>query len=419
MNRNFVYILSFIPSFVHNEITALRNAGVRTEVILLSSPYAHKAREEITTIPLNVIYLGGQCSKFFILQKFCKNFSWFLAGSNPNKFYYSLEILKALFRRQTKSFSTRGDALNAVNALRASSKLRPSRIHTHFAWHNAYVAAGVANLLDVPFSLTVHANDIYALKKEEMERQRWLFNKADKIITISQFNKNLLTKTHSDLEGFDEKVTVIHCGIPFELFESVMTPNPRGDLFRIVSLPSGFVEKKGLSVLLRAIKILREDGKEIECVVIGGETRNRRRRVYEDEAHQLGISEIVRFIGAIPQKDLRKLFRECNAFVLPCIVDSSGKMDGIPVSLMEAMAAGLIVISTKVSGIPELIEHGKTGFLARPNNAADLAAQMRTVMDSPDSVIKQVSMAAQRTIDSEFNIKVVASELIDALSLPT
>ena len=112
---------------------------------------------------------------------------------------------------------------------------------------------------------------------------------------------------------------------------------------------------------------------------------------------QAALADCVELLGAQPQERVKALFGEADAFVLPCVVAASGDRDGIPVALMEAMALGVPVISTGVSGIPELIQNGGNGLLAAPGDAESLAEQLAMLMDDADLAVR-LSEAARRMI---------------------
>lgn len=409
-----LYIQSFMPSFVKNEIMALRDAGVDASVIMLNPRDTHEIGwgQIIGSLP-NVVYAPDTNNIFkkiiFLGIDIITHFKRLRKLSLPD---LKRDLILPVYRKDKNARSLR----RALRVSNIAKRFEANRIHSHFAWGNAIVASDVACLLGLPFSLTVHANDIFALERQEKIQLKRLITQADKIITISQFNKNYLI---TELEGqpfLSDKIEVVHCGIFPDLFSYSKKQNSHKGTFKIVTIPSGFVEKKGLSVLFKALKILCDAGIKVECIIVGGEDRKGRRKHYEHEACQIGIQNCVEFSGTIPQKKLSELYQSCDAFVLPCVIDSQGKMDGIPVSLMEAMAVGLPVVSTRVSGIPELIEHGKTGFLAKPGDPVDLANQLERLMNDLNSVNK-MTIAARAKIESEFNIKKISLKLISALSL--
>jgi colanic acid/amylovoran biosynthesis glycosyltransferase len=408
-----IYVLSFLPSFVRNEIAALRQAGINLKTIMLSSPQekASSLWSRITGDAGEVVYVADRPEAAKKAVSILRN-AWLISpGARTMVFGRLME--EFVHRKDNGRFH---HFRRALDVARTASESRACRIHTHFAWGNARVAAYAASLLRIPFSLTVHASDIFNLEVREAAMLQWIFGQADVIATISEYNKKYLLERYDKVPQLREKVEVIHCGIPTEFFEYKNESKPDQG-FRVVTVPSGFVESKGLSVLLKAIKVLLKNGKGVECLVIGGESGELNRRAsYEEEAARLDISSAVRFTGVVPQAELHALYQNCHAFVLPCVVASNGKMDGIPVSLMEAMAVGLPVISTPISGIPELIEPDRTGLMAAPGDPLDLANKIEFLMDNPDAA-RRLASAARQKIEADFDVKKTSQELIRTLGL--
>jgi colanic acid/amylovoran biosynthesis glycosyltransferase len=406
-----IYILSSMQSFVKNEVDALQSLGIPVQVVILDNP-----PKQIPTTGWsyvvggynNVIYVPDVGNRFKKCATLLLNIP-----SITNK--YSVKRMIGEFLKPGKRYHSRSLLLYrwryAVDIFKYISKYKPYRIHTHFAWGNAFVSANVARLLSIPFSLTVHANDIFALTDEDFDALKWLFNECDKVLTISDFNKTYLVSKKLCAEN---KIHVIHCGVPIQRFEFSSHAYSGGPL-KLVTIPSGFVEKKGLITLIRAIQELVRSNIPVECLVIGDDVQGRREK-YEREVKASGLSAHVTFIGAIKQSELSKIYESCHAFVLPCIEDAEGKMDGIPVSLMEAMAVGLPVISTHLSGIPELIQHGRHGLLAEPSDFQSLFIQLKELCDNPEHINK-MAYAARNRIENQFNITSIAHELIQTLKL--
>lgn len=412
---NLIYIQSFIPSFVINELVALKELGISVGVIVPISSKNQKSGKKIQTGGnKNIIYVPDAEGIIKRIVDFLSKNAYFAVKSSLFwRLYIRYFFEKIIRRNYLEIYYLR----RAVQTAWIAKNLTISRIHSHFAWGNAIIACHTARILNIPFSLTVHANDIFSLKEAEIVRVTWLFQQADKIITISDFNKKILIDNfrHFYIKDLTKKIRVIHCGIPTDLF-TFRGPNLNKDIFRIATLPSGFHEKKGTLILLGALKKICNEGKKIECIIVGGKGHHGRRKMIEDKVGEMGLSSVVKFPGRVSQNELPKLYQSCHAFVLPCIIDSNGKMDGIPVSLMEAMAVGLPVISTKVSGIPELIEHNKTGLLAVPGDPNDLAVQLKRMMNGSVNTEKLIK-AARSKIESDFDIKVEVKKLIKCLSL--
>jgi glycosyltransferase involved in cell wall biosynthesis len=119
--------------------------------------------------------------------------------------------------------------------------------------------------------------------------------------------------------------------------------------------------------------------------------------------HDLG--EIVHLRGGLPQEEVRSLFGSASIFVLPCVVESNGNRDGIPVALMEALASGVPVISTDVSGIPELVEHEVTGLVVPPKDARALALAIEHLL-SDQPLRACLAQQARQRVEQNHDVRV-------------
>jgi glycosyltransferase involved in cell wall biosynthesis len=157
---------------------------------------------------------------------------------------------------------------------------------------------------------------------------------------------------------------------PFDVAAIVPRPTEPAGPFTLASGGS-LVEQKGLDDLLRAVAGLRGRGVECRVRLVGDGPL---REALEHQAREDGIADRVEFLGAMPNPDVLRVMREAHAFVLPSRPAANGCMDGIPNVLIEAMALGVPAVSTRLSGIPELIEDGVCGLLVAPGDVAGLAA---------------------------------------------
>jgi glycosyltransferase involved in cell wall biosynthesis len=168
------------------------------------------------------------------------------------------------------------------------------------------------------------------------------------------------------------------------------------------------VAKKGFDVLVTAVADLRDRGLDVELVV-AGEHGDEEARV-RDLVHALGIDGAVRFAGPLSQAELLDEYRRSTVFALACRVDADGDRDGIPNVLVEAMAAGLPVVSTAVSGIPELVHDGENGLLVPPDDPGALAdALWRVVKDAP--LATRLARAGQETVRRHFDGDALATRM--------
>jgi glycosyltransferase involved in cell wall biosynthesis len=269
-----------------------------------------------------------------------------------------------------------------------------THVHAHFAGHPALTALVINRLTGVPFSFTGHAHDLYVSPMLLPEKAR----AASFVVAISDYNRRLIEST----AGRAARVEIVHCGvgIPEKLGER------RPQMGEIVCV-GRLDEKKGQRYLIDACQILHERGINVHCYVVGGGPDEPSLKA---QAEREGLSGVITFTGAVTSDEVARRLREASVFVLPSVVTTSGNAEGIPVALMEAMAAGLPVISTTTTGIPELIEDGVSGLLVPPRDAAALADAIERLL--ADSVLcDRLREAAFQKVAAEFNLNTSADRM--------
>jgi glycosyltransferase involved in cell wall biosynthesis len=214
--------------------------------------------------------------------------------------------------------------------------------------------------------------------------------------TISEFNRALLIqKCGPDALG---KLRLIRCGLPMELFSF----NPRrgmGEPPRLVSV-GRLVDYKGFDVLIRACARLRDAGRPIRCLIVGeGPERAR----LDALITKLQLGGLVTLEGGKLQREVVSSIASADLFVLACVPGSGGLQDGIPIVLMEAMALGVPVISTKLSGIPELVVDNRTGLLVAPGDDGHLAAAIERLLAEP-SLADDLRRRGREIVEKEFDV---------------
>ncbi len=160
------------------------------------------------------------------------------------------------------------------------------------------------------------------------------------------------------------------------------------------------VEKKGFDSLLRACRNLQDRGCRFTCRIIGGH------HAYAETIRalitELRLDETVTISDPVPQEELAKFYAEAAVFALPCQVADNGDRDGIPNVLAEAMAMEVPVVTTDVSGIPELVRHGFNGLLVPPKDPQALADAIETILRNPDYA-RRLGRLARSTICTVFD----------------
>jgi colanic acid/amylovoran biosynthesis glycosyltransferase len=258
------------------------------------------------------------------------------------------------------------------------------RLHAHWATHSALLAHLVNVLTDVPYSVTLHAHDLYVERTMLGPKLRGCTD----ILTISSHNADLISREYPDVA---DRVRVVRCGVEVASTTPTLHRPPRasGEPLRIVTV-ARFEPMKGHVHLLDAVEAVHRAGRDVRLDLVGdGEGR-------ADIVRR--APEWVRFHGAVDNGEVQRLVREADLMVLPCIEMPDGRRDGIPVALMEAMALGTPVISTTVSGIPELVVDGETGLLVPPGDIERLADAIVRIAD--DHVLAaRLAVAARRHVE--------------------
>jgi glycosyltransferase involved in cell wall biosynthesis len=272
-------------------------------------------------------------------------------------------------------------------------------LHRHFATNS--IAYYLSKISDTPYTVTTHAWDLFA--NDRYKHLDSVLKNAKKVITISEFNKKFITKNFGLKE---ENIEVVRMGIDPNRFTPRKT---KGDIGKFLSV-GRLVEKKGLEYAISAFGNIARKYPDTEYTIVGSGPEEPKLR---GKIKELKLEDKVQIKSNISNEDLVEEYKKAGTFILPCIRAQDGDMDGIPVVLMEAMAMEKLVISTTVSGIGELIEHGRSGLLVKPKDVKELAEALDMVLSQGmegDSLSKE----ARATVIKDFNInhQVSSMELI-------
>lgn len=266
-----------------------------------------------------------------------------------------------------------------------------THLHAHFGTVSTTVARLAAGLAGITYSFTAHAKDIYHDYEEPVELDIKLRDAAA-AVTVSDFNLAYLR----DRFGVDaKKVVRVYNGLDLDRFTYAL-PRSGGEILAVGRL----VEKKGFDVLVAAMDLLRAQGRDATCRIIGaGEIAG----ALQAQIDAAGLNNQVRLSGPRPQAEVMTALRDAAMLVCPCVVGGDGNRDGLPTVLLEAMALGTPCIATDVTGIPELVRNGETGLCVRERDAQALAAAMAQLLDAPD-LGQRYSKAGRALIEREFDI---------------
>jgi glycosyltransferase involved in cell wall biosynthesis len=393
-------------TFILREMTALRSMGFDVQLYPLIVQHQSVIHEDAKAwIPRihKLPYLSGDVI-FANLRVFVRN---------PLK--YTQTWFRALAENvASPKFFVRTLALfpKAVYAGEQMKRDGVQHVHAHYATHPAMVAWVIHQLTGITYSVTVHAHDIFVEKA--MLATKLLGAKF--VVAISEFNRAYLREHVGD--GIETRIHIIHCGIVPDQYPIVSHQREQGERFEIITIGS-LQPYKGQTYLLDACALLKEREIPFRCRIIGGGDLQ---TVLQQKIDQFGLGAHVELLGPRSQQEVAQLLQTAHCYVQPSIIDASGKMEGIPVSLMEAMATGLPVVATRLSGVPELVRDGETGWLVPPANVISLADALEDVYAHPEKVQQRVANGHQ-LVEQEFlllpNVQALADILRKNLSLST
>ena len=248
-------------------------------------------------------------------------------------------------------------------------------LHGHFCHGATTITWFASRLTGLPFSFTAHAKDIYQEELNPGDLLKRKLNAAEFVATCTGAN-------HAHLSSLDPQCKVVHTiyhGLDTDYF--VPPQRQAGQALPLVLAVGRFVEKKGFAYLVEACVKLKASGLRFRCLLVG-EKDQALERICALIADS-DLADTVSLRNAVTQEELRGIYREAAIFALPCQVMEDGDRDGIPNVLAEAMAMGIPIVSTAISGIPELVDDGVDGLLVPQRNSAALAAALARLLSDP------------------------------------
>jgi glycosyltransferase involved in cell wall biosynthesis len=400
VTRTIAYLAGSFPlrseTFVYREVRALRERGWTVRTCSLHRPHDVPAALEDLQTGSIIVYDGGVigsalaealCHPIRSLVTFCTALTDAIAPGEPTSAGARLKLIPQALVGMSLARHVRG----------------VEHIHCHFAHAPTTVGMYAARQLGKTFSFTGHANDLFqrrALLKRKLERAAF-------VSCISQWHRELYESIEP---GKNQKYRVIRCGVVAADWERDNLPAIDQRL-RVLSV-CRLVEKKGIDTLIRALAELRARHAISWRLTVAGSGPDMARLA--ELANELNCADDIQWLGAVENERVKSLLGQADVFALPCRTDSRGDRDGIPVVLMEAMAAGVPVISGDLPAIRELIEDGKNGLLICGEDVAALADRLASIARD-DGLRKNLSCAAQKRVQEEFSLAMNADRLEQAL----
>ena len=268
----------------------------------------------------------------------------------------------------------------------------PRHLHAHFASAPSRVAMFAAHLAGVPFSFTAHAKDIFHADTD-LDLLRAKMRAARFVVTVSDFNRVHLEGV---LGGDRTRVRRLYNGVDLERFSPRARAAPAPHDGPVVLAIGRLVEKKGFADLLGAWPAVVARVPAARLVLVG---EGPERDALVARARTLGITDTVRWAGALPQDAVRELLATATLFALPCRIARDGNRDGLPTVLLEALASGVPCVTTTVTGNPEIVRDGIEGRLVAPGDPDALAAALVGLLLDPESRARMAAAARASAIE--------------------
>lgn len=292
--------------------------------------------------------------------------------------------------------------LACAHARGLARRNRRGHVHAHYATYPALAAWVCRRLIGTSYSFTVHAHDLY-VDTSMLDRK---IADASFVVTISRYNRTLLERHNKA----GTPIRVVHAGIESGSYRFRPRGIPAEGEVRALTVAS-LQQYKGHALLLEALAMGGAAVDRLSVDFIGDGVL---RGDLESLVDRLQLRDRVRFRGSCSEDTVREALNAADLFILPSIVADDGQMEGLPVVLMEALACGVPTVSTKLSGIPEIVIDGVTGLLANPGDPASLNGVI-TAMIERGSAAAEFAEPGRALVTSEFDLRASIAALTELL----
>lgn len=396
------YIMSQFPTltetFVLYEMLAIEDEGARVELYPLRYQRGPKMHAEA------VGWLARSHVEPYLSWSLASAHLHFLAR-RPIRYLTTLLLLLWRTWGSTRYFvGALAFFPKAVSFARRMAADRVDHLHAHFASHPAAVAWVIHRLSGIPFSFTAHGSDLH--RDRHMLKDK--VAEAAFVVAISNYNRGVILDECGPSAG--AKVVVIHCGVDVRVFrpDSARAAGENRERPFTVLCVGTLHEVKGQSYLIEACRHLAAQGLAFACHFVGDGPD---RRELAQQVARAGIGDRVHFRGRLTQEEVREALAGADVLTAPSVPTRSGRREGIPVALMEAMASGVPVVASRISGIPELVEDGESGLLVEPRDVEGLARALEQLLRD-EGLRRRLGAAGRVKVEREFDLRKSAATLI-------
>ncbi|MGA7730639.1 MAG: glycosyltransferase [Chloroflexia bacterium] len=292
---------------------------------------------------------------------------------------------------------------------RLTGRLKFDVMHAHWVVPNGPVAAIVARLRRLPLVVSMHGSDVFVAEQSRLVASvaRWVYGRASAITAPSD---DLLQRAIA-IGAPASRCHLVPYGVDPRQFTRIEGAGPL--LKQELGLPKEslvifavgrMVYKKGFEYLIRAVPAILRQHPNARIVIAGGGDLQPR---LESLVKQLGVEKSVIMPGWVQRDRMPLFFSGCDLFVLPSVVDQQGNVDGLPNTLLEAMASARPVVATSVAGIPLAVKDGDNGLLVPEKQPGELSSAINLLLDAPE-LRAQYGEAGRRRVENELNWQTTA-----------
>jgi glycosyltransferase involved in cell wall biosynthesis len=379
-------------TFVISDLLALEARGVRLHLFALRESQSDLVPASFEQLRAKVEYLPDIRGRQ--LQLLLRATHLTLLTRAPRRYARGLAEIYA------SPDYTRARLQQAVLLARRLDQLGCPGLYIHFAHKPATIGRFAALLTGTPFAISTHAVDLWTSPGPELRAK---FRDARVVMCCYREAQEFV----AGLVDGETRVQLAPHGvvIPPEACREEVAPPALLAVGRLV-------EKKGFDTLIRAAANLRDAGARFQLRIVGsGPLWSTLQRL----TNELELTEAVRFLGPLTEPELEKQYAQATAFVLPCQIGADGNRDGLPNTLLEAMARALPVVSTTLESIREAVTDGEHGLLVAPGDYEALADALSQLLRDPDTR-RRLGSAARDRVAEDYDRAALGSRVFDALT---
>ena len=395
-------------TFVLFEMLAVERAGVAIELYPLLRERTTTMHPEAAPLVARARYLP------FLSWSIVKSQLWFLRH-RPRRYVGTIvAIVRGTWSSPNFLIGGLGILPKVAHAARMMRAQGIDHVHCHFANHPAMAGYIIHRLVGLPFSFTAHGSDLHVDRHMLCEKVA----AARFVVAISEDNRRVIEATCSGAAG---RVEVIHCGVDTSVFQPADRPSDNDAVpaatreqqerpLEILAIGT-LHEVKGQSVLVDSVQILQARGVAARARLVGDGAD---RSMLEGRIAAADLDGRVQLLGTRTRDQIVELLGSTDVLVAASVPTRAGKREGIPVVLMEAMASGVPVVASRLSGIPEIVHDGENGRLFPPGDPGALADVLSEL--ARDLALRdRFGRAARETVLRDFDVDANAGRLIETI----